>query len=183
VGSNLVAADNRNRTIVRTAREPFDARNADEIRFWADYVAADDTAWIVDDAGSAGGLAPDAEFVIVGDQNSDPVDGDSVAGSIQQLLDLERVRDPAPTSEGAVEAATTQAGANATHEGDPALDTADFTDDAPGNIRADYALPSAGLEVVGSGVFWPPSDDPLSSLTGVYPFPSSDHRLVWVDIA
>ena len=69
-------------------------RNADEIRFWADYIASDDTAWMVDDAGSAGGLAPDAEFVIVGDQNSDPVDGDSLAGSIQQLLDLERVQDP-----------------------------------------------------------------------------------------
>jgi hypothetical protein len=96
---------------------------------------------------------------------------------------LERVQDPAPTSEGAVEAATTQAGANATHEGDPALDTADFTDDAPGNIRADYVLPSAGLEVVDAGVFWPLSDDPLASLTGEFPFPSSDHRLVWVDIA
>lgn len=157
-------------------------RNADEIRFWADYIESDDTDWIVDDAGSVGGLALDAEFVIVGDQNSDPVDGDSVAGSIQQLLDLGSVQDPAPTSDGAVEAAATQGEANDTHEGDPALDTADFTDDAPGNIRADYVLPSAGLEVVDAGVFWPPTSDPQSSLTGVFPFPSSDHRLVWVDI-
>ena len=32
-------------------------RNADEIGFWADYVAGTDTAWIVDDSGGAGGLA------------------------------------------------------------------------------------------------------------------------------
>ena len=27
-------------------------------------------------------------------------------------------------------------------------------------------------------MFWPPSSDPLSRLTGVFPFPTSDHRLV-----
>ena len=32
-------------------------------------------------------------------------------------------------------------------------------------------------------MFWPASGDPLSPLTGEYPFPSSDHRLVWVDVA
>lgn len=62
--------------------------------------------WIVDDAGLAGGLAADAEFVILDDQNSDPIDGDSVERSIQQLLDLDRVQDPLPDSEDAVEAAT-----------------------------------------------------------------------------
>jgi len=31
-------------------------------------------------------------------------------------------------------------------------------------------------------VFWPVSSDPLSALTGTYPFPSSDHRLVWADV-
>jgi hypothetical protein len=51
-------------------------RNADEIRFWADYIAGVDTSWIVDDAGVSGGLEPDASFVILGDQNSDPLDGD-----------------------------------------------------------------------------------------------------------
>ena len=157
-------------------------RNADEIRLWADYVAGD-ADWIVDDNGVAGGLAADADFVILGDQNSDPVDGDSIEGAIQQLLDLDRVQDPEPTSVGAVEAAETQGQLNAEHEGDPALDTADFADDAPGNIRADYVLASDGFEIVEAGVFWPASDDPLSALTGEYPFPSSDHRLVWVAIA
>ena len=157
-------------------------RNADEIRLWADYIASDVADWIVDDAGVAGGLAADAEFVILGDQNSDPIDGDSVDGAIQQLLNLDRVQDPLPDSEGAVEATTNQGQLNETHEGDPALDTADFTDDAPGNIRVDYVLPSDGFDLLGAAVFWPTTDDPLSALTGEFPFPSSDHRLVWVDL-
>ena len=83
-------------------------RNADEIRFWADYVAGD-AAWIVDDAGVSGGLTSDSEFVIVGDMNSDPVDGDSVAGATDQLLTINRIQDPAAASEGAVEAAERRA--------------------------------------------------------------------------
>jgi hypothetical protein len=31
-------------------------------------------------------------------------------------------------------------------------------------------------------VFWPLSSDPLFRLVGVFPFPTSDHRLVWVDL-
>jgi hypothetical protein len=31
-------------------------------------------------------------------------------------------------------------------------------------------------------VFWPRSIDPLFRLVGVFPFPTSDHRLVWVDV-
>jgi hypothetical protein len=34
-----------------------------------------------------------------------------------------------------------------------------------------------------AGVFWPTADDPLVYLTGAgFPVPSSDHRLVWVDL-
>jgi Endonuclease/Exonuclease/phosphatase family len=157
-------------------------RNADEIRFWADYIAGVDTSWIVDDAGVSGGLEPDASFVILGDQNSDPLDGDSIEGAAQQLLDLDRVHDPLPTSEGAVAASEEQAGANAEHESDPAYDTADFTDDAPGNLRADYVLPSDDIDVVDAGVFWPTPDDELIRLVTIEPFASSDHRLVWVDL-
>lgn len=43
-------------------------------------------------------------------------------------------------------------------------------------------LPSAGLSIVDAGVFWPKSDDPLFPLAGTFPFPSSDHRLVYVDV-
>jgi hypothetical protein len=159
-------------------------RNHDEIRFWADYVTPGTASrYIYDDAGTTGGLKPGESFVILGDQNADPLDGDSVDAAIQQLLEHPRITDPLPTSEGAVEAALLQGGANLAHEGDPAFDTADFNDNpAPGNLRADYVLPSRDLRVTEAGVFWPVQADPLSALTGTFPFPSSDHRLVWVDL-
>lgn len=163
-------------------------RNHDEIRLWADYVRGGRSArYLYDDTGRRGGLRPGSSFVIVGDYNADPLDGDSVnsdseAAAIDQLLRHPRITDPLPTSEGAPEATELQAGANLDHAGDPALDTADFADTAPGNLRVDYVLPSRDLRVQGAGVFWPTSADPLSRLTGVFPFPSSDHRLVWTDI-
>lgn len=151
-------------------------RNADEIAFWARYVGADAEA-LYDDAGVRGGLADGAPFVIMGDQNSDPVDGDSLPGAAQALLDAPRVIDPLPGSDGAVEAATTQGGDNATQSGDPRTDTADFGEPTPGNLRVDYVLPSEPLAVRGSGVFWPVAADPLSALND-----TSDHHLTWVDV-
>ncbi|MFH5822331.1 endonuclease/exonuclease/phosphatase family protein [Georgenia sp. AZ-5] len=155
-------------------------KNHDEIRFWADYVRGAD--YIYDDAGVEGGLEAGARFVIAGDYNADPHDGDAYDGAIDQLLEHNRIQDPLPASEGGAEAAALQGGANASHEGDPALDTADFADTAPGNLRADYVLPSRNLPVFGSGVFWPEQGEPGAELTGAYPFPTSDHRLVWVDL-
>ncbi|HSK26686.1 MAG TPA: endonuclease/exonuclease/phosphatase family protein [Jiangellales bacterium] len=159
-------------------------RNADEIRFWADYVSPGPRAgYIYDDQGRRGGLRPGAAFVVAGDQNSDPFDGDSVPGAIQQLLDHPRIdTSVTPASAGAVEASLLQGGANLAHRSDPRYDTADFADSAPGNLRADYVLPSRSLRTLDAGVFWPTLDHPLSRLTGVFPFPSSDHRLVWIDV-
>ena len=158
-------------------------RNADEIRFTADYVAGGRAArYIYDDEGRRGGLTKGESFVIAGDQNSDPYDGDSIPGAIQQLLDSPRLQDPRPQSSGAVEASSLQGGANTSHVSDPRYDTADFADTTPGNLRADYVLPSRDLKVTGSAVFWPVQSDPLFRLTGVFPFPTSDHRLVWLDV-
>jgi hypothetical protein len=158
-------------------------RNHDEIRFWADYVLPSRGGYIVDDEGDRGGLAPGSMFVIAGDQNSDPFDGDSIPGSAQLLLEHPLVNTRVtPDSEGAVEQSALQGGANATHLGDPAFDTADFADTAPGNLRADYVLPRKNMPIVDAGVFWPTSDDPLFPLVGTFPFPSSDHRLVWIDV-
>ena len=99
-------------------------RNFDEIRFWADYVVPSRSRYIYDDRGERGGLGPGQPFVIAGDQNSDPLDGDSIPGAAQQLLDHPLIDARlAPSSEGAVEAAALQGGANASHRGDPALDT------------------------------------------------------------
>lgn len=159
-------------------------RNHDEIRFWADYVSGPArSAYIRDDAGATGGLRPGSSFVIAGDQNADPEDGDSVDDAILQLLDHPLVDSRfAPSSAGAAEAAALQGGANASHTGDPRLDTADFADGAPGNLRVDYVLPSRRLKVLDGGVFWPTEADPLHRLTGRFPFPTSDHRLVWLDV-
>lgn len=156
-------------------------RNYDEIRFWADYIHPARSDYIYDDGGGEGGLEPGAPFVIMGDMNSDPFDGDSIPGSAQLLLDHPLVNNKmTPASDGAVEQAELQGGANASHEGDPKFDTADFADGAPGNLRVDYVLPRKSLRIRASGVFWPLSSDPLFRLVGTFPFPSSDHRLVWV---
>ena len=159
-------------------------RNHDEIRFWADYVSGGrDAAYVYDDDGGTGGLGRGQDFVIAGDQNADPYDGDSVDRAIQQLLDHPRIQDPHPTSTGAVEATQRDGGVNLTHQGPAAQDTADFADTTPGNLRADYVLPSRRLGVLGSGVFWLTSSDPLfARLTGTFPFPTSDHRMVWLDV-
>jgi hypothetical protein len=159
-------------------------RNFDEIRLWADYVVPSRGRYLYDDQGGRGGLAPGASFVIMGDQNSDPLDGDSVPGAAQQLLENPRVNTSlTPTSPGGPEQAALQGGANLTHRSDPAFDTADFADvPGPGNLRADYVLPSRDLRMLQARVFWPLSSDPLFRLVGVFPFPTSDHRLVWVDV-
>jgi hypothetical protein len=64
---------------------------------------------------------------------------------------------------------------------DPAFDTADFADTAPGIPRGDYGLPHKILEIVAAAVFWPTSADLLFAPVGLLPFTSSDHRLVWID--
>ena len=155
-------------------------RNHDEIRLWADYLTPARASYLRDDAGGRGGLPEGEAFVIMGDQNADPVDGDSHASAIRQLLDHPRVQgEHAPRSEGAREQAALQGGANLAHRGDPGADTGNFADDpAPGNLRIAYVLPSVGLKIEGSGVFWPAPGDPDSELLR-----ASDHRLVWVDLA
>ena len=41
---------------------------------------------------------------------------------------------------------------------------------------------SKNLRITDAGVFGPLESDPLFALVGTFPFPSSDHRLVWVDV-
>ena len=159
------------------------ARNADEIRFWSLYLHHAGAAWPVDDQGRAGVLG-DGSFVIVGDLNSDPVDGDSRHQVIRDLLANPRLQGvPVPVSAGGVEQAKLQGGINAVQAGDPAQDTADFEDRQVGNLRLDYVLPSVDLPIERSGVFWPTASDPRFALVGTYPFPVSDHRPVWVDVS
>jgi glycerophosphoryl diester phosphodiesterase len=166
-------------------------RNADEIRFISDYVTPGRGDYIYDDQGKTGGLEAGARFVVLGDMNADPKDGDSVGAAVNQLLQNRTIdASLVPTSAGGAEQAALQGRANALHQGNPAQDTADFADGAPGNLRADYVLPSAaGLTPVDAQVFWPATTDPLFPLAGTFDpallpngFPASDHRLVSVDL-
>lgn len=151
-------------------------RNADEIRLLGAIAAGE--VWVEDDRGQHGGLRPGEAFVIAADLNSDPFDGESRHEAVRALLADPRVQDPEPGSPGGAEAA------DPAHAGPPGLDTADYPAGRPGNLRVDYVLPSAALTVTGAGVFWPVAADPLAALVaGGRPPASSDHRLVWVDVA
>jgi hypothetical protein len=169
--------------------------NHDEIRFWSDYISGGDSAsYIYDDQGGTGGLASGAIFVIVGDYNADPNDGESFDLAIRQLLENPAVNTSmTPESPGGIAAATdpdNNGAANAGHRSDPKFDTADFSDAAPGNLRVDYVLPSANVDILGSGIFWPTAQQPERPLVGEFNqpalfsgLPSSDHKPVFVDVA
>lgn len=147
-------------------------RNHDEVRFWAAYL--DGELAEKPDAGS---------FVILGDANLDPFDGDGRSSAMQSLLLHPSLQDTSPKSEGAATAAATQAGVNTTQQGNPALDTADWQDETgPGNMRVDYVLPSTDLTVLASGVFWPKPDSVNADLLSVDGTLASRHHLVWVDV-
>lgn len=152
-------------------------RNHDEIRFWADYVNPAASGYIYDDAEwlgagarrpakPSGGLPAGARFILLGDQNADPVDGNSTFHPIRLLLDSPLWNaEPAPKSPGSLE----QVGAC---QQQPETKTSRF------NLRVDYVLPSRRvLEVVQNGVFWPLRSDPLFHLLS-----ASDHRCVWADL-
>jgi Endonuclease/Exonuclease/phosphatase family len=153
-------------------------RNHDEIRFWSEYVWNRGNDWIIDDTGRRGGLAETAQFVIAGDLNADPADGDGIAGTIVELLENPRVlRMTTPRSEGGAQNAQLDGGANLTQRGSPHHDTGRFGPKV-GNLRLDYVLPSYGLRVIAKGVFWPKAGE-----TGHEWLDATDHRMVWLDLS
>ena len=153
-------------------------RNFDEIRFWRDYTQPAGPDYFIDDEGENGGIGSAARFVIAGDINADPNDGDSLKNAAGQLLFADWINgDCTPVSTGATQAAAQQGGINLKQRGDAASDTADFNDRYTGNLRLDYVLPSRNLRVGDCGVFWPAAGEPGHGLTKV-----SDHHLVWLDV-
>lgn len=154
------------------------ARNADELRLWHEYLkGAADSDWLCDDQGRCGGLANDARFVIVGDLNNDPADGNGDHSAIVELIEHPRVlRMPTPHSEGASELGAVYAERGIKRHGNPAHATGDFGP-RTGSLRLDYVLPSTGFQLLGNGVHWPASGQP-----GVEATKASDHHLVWVDV-
>lgn len=147
-------------------------RNHDETQLWQLYLDG------------KLGPPPQAPFVILGDANLDPVDGDGRGRAMRALLARRDVQDPRPSSPGGAEAAALQGGANRGQGGDPALDTADWKDEGgPGNLRVDYVLPSSDLVVLGAGVVWPLAGDSAAKPPAPVVAAASRHRLVWVDLA
>lgn len=142
-------------------------RNHDEIRFWIDYLAGEESKHLVDDQDQRGGISADASFVIMGDLNSDPFDGDGRREAIRSLLKHPRLQDPQPISAGGAER-------KPDGNGQPNQDTARFRH---ASMRVDYVLPSRDLKVVTQGVFWPAeSSDDFKLIS------ASDHCLVWVEV-
>lgn len=144
-------------------------RNYDEIRFWTDYLSADESsAYIYDDNGQRGG-ASGARFVLLGDLNASMEEGDARREGMANLLGHSKVRrGRIPSSEG----------------GRANLADSPFspTHTAVWGMRADYVIPSkAGWRVADAGVFWPAPGDPLRRLVKNRRA-SSDHRLVWMDL-
>jgi endonuclease/exonuclease/phosphatase family metal-dependent hydrolase len=131
-------------------------RNHDEIRLLQSYIT--DEPALIDDDGVPGGLADGAHFVILGDLNADPFDGDSVGSPITTFLihSPKLAPDHMPKS-------------------DIEIDGLDPTDTARFKLRVDYVLPSAGIEVLRSSIWRYGHDDPQG-------FPS-DHFPVWAELA
>jgi len=148
-------------------------RNHDEIRLWADYI--DNASYLVDQNGATGGLNSDDSFIVFGDLNADPLDGDSYQSAIKLLLDHSRINqniangDLIPSSNGGAEH-----NQKAGDLGDPKYDTSFF------GLRIDYVLPSVDIEALDSGVYWPSETEENHNV--IDNGAASDHLLVWADL-
>ncbi|MCG7531879.1 endonuclease/exonuclease/phosphatase family protein [Psychrobium sp. MM17-31] len=141
-------------------------KNHDEVRFWHDYLTPNKADYIYDDNGVFGGIAANARFVVMGDQNSSSTEGNSRKEAIGALLSSPLTNDVSiPMSRG-----------GDLHKTDNKLSKHHT---AYWGMRADYVLPSTyGWDVIDNGVFWPHTDSELYRLVKDRNA-SSDHRLVW----
>ena len=144
-------------------------RNAAEVGFWVHYL---DGKAFPDDEGQT--VTASAPFIVVGDYNADPNDGEGFKAPIRALLSHPQIFDPEPMSAGG---AVVSGKVNIAQIGDPAMDTADWGDEI-GNMRVDYVLPSSDLRVERAAVVWPNDDDPFFEIVEE----ASHHRMVWVDV-
>jgi hypothetical protein len=132
-------------------------RNHDETAFWLRLLAGELTI-----------PPPEPPFVLLGQPNLDPEDGEGLPDAIRVLLANPAVQDPAPRG--------TATRVDPGQRGDPALDTALYAQ--TGGLRVEQILPSADLNVTASGVLWPPDTDPLASVLAE----ASRHRPLWVEV-
>lgn len=139
-------------------------RNHDEIRFWSDYLSG--AEYFYDDQGRSGGYDGEA-FVLLGDLNASPTEGDSYQASIRRLLTHPKIAQLAfPESLGALEHSPDLTPKISRHH------------TAVWRMQADYVLTSNELSSRDQGVFWPDRRHTLSRLLKN----TSDHRLVYRDL-
>ncbi len=119
-------------------------RNRDEIRFWS--LLLDGKL----------GPTPSDRFVIAGDANLDPHNGEGHKAAINDLLADPLIQDPVPL--------------------DPAGSAATVQWKGVGKMRVDYVLPSSDWHVHNAGIYWPETEARASAEA------ASRHRLVWVDL-
>lgn len=157
-------------------------QNAAEVEFWHQYVKGQE--FFYDDNNTTGGLSTDAHFVIMGDLNLDPVAGDGISSVMQTLHNDPLLNQNVmngnlyPTSTGAVEHAADEGKVHPS----PERITSTF------GLGVDYAMPSATLNVIDTGVYWSATGEEGRKLfnddrIGKYgngKDVSSDHRMIWV---
>lgn len=122
-------------------------RNRDELRIWTHVLNGEY------------GASPEG-FVMLGNANLDPDDGDGLRAAMAEFLGDSRLQDPL-------------AGRR----------TADWDDDGPGDLRVSYVLPAVTWAVKDAGVFWPAPDEANAELLGDDGLAAGVHHLVWVDIS
>jgi hypothetical protein len=136
-------------------------RNKMEILFWQNYLET-----------------KSGHFVMALGLNADPYDGDGATRAVQALLSNSKLQDPAPTSIGAERAFP-----ESKHQNPSNQDTVDWREPRPGNLRVDYILPSSGLTVRNSGVFWPVPENKEADWVEQAQSLGTRHKLVWIDLS
>jgi len=139
-------------------------RNQDELRFWTDYLSQ--APYFVDDQRRRGGFSG-SDFVLLGDLNASPFEGDASRETIQNLLTHPLMAElEFPKSKGGI---VHSPKVNKAHS---------VSHTAVWRMQADYVRPSKSLNVIEQAVFWPDSNNHQFSLLKN----TSDHRLVYLDL-
>ncbi|MFQ2044533.1 endonuclease/exonuclease/phosphatase family protein [Aeromonas veronii] len=163
--------------------------NRAEIAFWNDYVKG--LNYMTDDKGTKGGLAKNAKFVIAGDLNADPLTGDGDLTAIQDLLNNPLMNQAItngtliPVSEGGPECLI-KGYCKQSNKNRPNPER--ITNSS--GLQLDHVIPSANLNAVKSGIYWPASFEAgyhlvygvFNGTPDVAKKVSSDHRMIWVDL-
>ena len=132
-------------------------RNHDEAAFWLRLMDGDLPF-----------PPPDDPFILLGQSNLDPLDGQGRRAAMQALLSHKALQDPEPRG--------TSGRSDPGQTGDPALDTALY--DGIGGLRVEVILPSASLNVSAAGMLSPPDGDQMAATLTT----ASRHWPIWVEI-